>query len=193
MVIEQISKEGKHLKSVRLFLPYEKRDQFMMNVPKGLMVRLYAPQQLDPNQWLDQNEVNITVVANENEPDPQYRKHQQDVDAFLSTVNTIDSRIKILSDTVTKKDQPDLWAEDWYMRNVVLLSHPGLDDRDDLRSKAASKQRVEVTESQLMNIETRYDHAKKEFVRKKLDDAKDENKTDPVTHEKIFSVEQGEI
>ena len=193
MVIEQISKEGKHLKSVRLFLPFEMRDQFMMNVPKGLMVRLYAPQQTDPNQWVDQNEVNITVIANENEPDPQYRKHQQDVDAFLSTVNTIDSRIKILSDTVTKKDQPDLFADDWYMRNIVLLSHWGLDDRDDLRSKAASKRRVEVTESQLMNIETRYDKAKKEFVRKKADDARDENKTDPITHEKIFTVEQGEI
>lgn len=192
MVIEQISKEGRHAKNVRLFLPYEIRDQFMMNVPKGLLVRLYAPQQSDPSQWVDPNEVNITVVANENEPDPQYRLHQHDVDFFLSTINTIDSRIKIISDTVSKKDQPDL-IEDWYMRNVVLLSHPGLDDRDDLRSKAASKRRVEVTESQLMNIETRYDKAKKEFVRKKADDAQDEHKNDPVTHEKIFSVEQGEI
>lgn len=192
MVIEQISKEGRHHKHVRLSLPYDRRDEFMLNVPKGLLVRLYAPQQTDPNQWVDPNEVNITVIANENEPDPAFRKHKEDVDAFLATINTVDSRIKILSDTVSKKDQPDL-MEDWFMRNQVLLSHQGLDDRDDLRSRAANKRRVEVTESQLMNMETRYDEAKKEFVRKKLADAEDANKVDPVTNEKIFTVEQGEL
>lgn len=192
MVIENISKEGRHHKHIRLSIPVDRRDEFMLNVPKGLLVRLYAPQQTDPNQWVDPSEVNLTVVANENEPDPQFRRHKEDVDAFLATVNTIDSRIKILSDTVSKKDQPDL-MEDWFMRNQVLLSHPGLDDRDDLRSKAANKRRVEVTESQLMNIETRYDKAKKEFVRKKAEDAQDEHKTDPVTNEKIFTVEQGEL
>ena len=192
MVIEDISKEGRKHANVRLKLPYNRRDEFMMNVPKGLLVRLYAPQQTDPGQWVDPDEVNITVVANENEPDPQYRRHQEDVDQYLAQVNTIDSRIKILNDKVSKKDQPDL-MEDFFFRNVVVLDHPGLDDRDDLRSKAANKRRVEVTESQLMNLEQRYDEAKKEFVRKKLNDAEDTGQVDPRNNEKIFTVEQGEI
>lgn len=191
-MIEPISKEGRKHANVRLKLPYNLRDQFMQNVPKGLLVRLYAPQQTDPNMWVDPDEVNITVVANENEPDPLYRKHQEDVDQYLATVNTIDSRIKILNDKVSKHDQPDL-MEDFFMRNLVVLDHPGLDDRDDLRSKAANKRRVEVTESQLMNLEQRYDNAKKEFVRKKLNDAEDTGKVDPANNEKVFTVEMGEI
>lgn len=190
--MSEIQKEGRHAEHVRLRLPFDKRDQFMMNVPKGLSVRLYAPEQTDPSQWVDPDETNLTVVANANEPDPQYRRHKEDVDAYLATINTIDSRIKILSDKVTKKEQSNL-MEAPFIKNVVLLDHPGLDDRDDLRSKAANKRRVEISESQLMNLEQRYDAAKKDFVRKKANDAEDTGKKDPANNEKIFTVEQGEL
>ena len=187
-----IIEEGRSHKHVRIKLPFEQRDAFMSSVPKGLMVRLYAPEQLDPNQWVDPNEVNITVVANANEPDPQFRRHKEDVDQFLATINTIDSRISILSDSVTDHDQPNL-IKRHFIRNTVLLDHPGLDDRDDLRSKAANKQRVEMTESQVSNLEQRYDNEKKEFIRKKLNDVEETDKEHPITKEKIFTVEQGEI
>jgi hypothetical protein len=190
--MSDIQKEGRHAKHVRLRLPFNLRDQFMMNVPKGLSVRLYAQEQTDPTQWVDPDETNLTVIANANEPDPQYRKHKEDVDAYLATINTIDSRIMILSDNVTKKDQPNLMEEP-FIKNVVLLDYPGLDDRDDLRSKAANKRRVEISESQLMNLEQRYDEAKKDFVRKKLSNAEDTGKVDKVNNEKIFTVEQGEL
>lgn len=192
MVVNDISKQGRHHKHVRLFLPLELRDKLMVNMPKGFLARLYAPQQQDPSQFVDQNEVNLTIVVNENEPDPQYRRHSDDLDSFLSNIQSIDSRIRILNDSVSKKDQPDL-IDDWFIRNTVLLDHPGLDDRDDLRSKATDVKDVEVTESQLKHMETRYDEAKKEFIRVKLKSAKPTAKEHPTTKEKIFTIQQGEI
>jgi hypothetical protein len=192
IAMSEIQKEGRHAEHIRIKLPFNMRDQFMMNVPKGLSVRLYASEQTDPNQWVDPDETNLTVIANENEPDPQYRRHKEDVDAYLATINTVDSRIKILNDKVTKKEQSNL-MEAPFIKNVVLLDHPGLDDRDDLRSKAANKRRVEISESQLMNLEQRYDAAKKDFVRKKASNAEDTGKVNPANNEKIFTVEQGEL
>lgn len=193
MVISEISKQGRHHRHVRLFLPVDLRDKLMLSTPKGFLMRLYAPQQLDPNQFVDQNEVNLTLVVNENEPDPQYRRHAEDLDLFLSNIKSIDSRIRILSDSVSKKDQPDL-LEDWFIRNDVILNHPGLDgELDHLRSKAANVRDVEVTESQLKQMETKYDELKQEFVRTRLKGTKETNKQDPVSKEKIFTVQQGEI
>lgn len=191
-MVSDISRQGRHHKHVRLFLPFELRDKLMANTPKGFMMRLYAPQQTDPAQFVDQNEVNLTIVVNENEPDPQYRRYSDDLDRFLSNIQSIDSRIRILSDTVSKRDQPDL-MDDWFIKNEVLLDIPGLDDRDDLRSKAANIRDVEVTESQLKQMETRYDEAKQAFIRTKLKGAKSTNKQDPITKEKIFTVQQGEL
>lgn len=192
-MVSDISKQGRHHKHVRLFLPFELRDKLMINVPKGFMARLYAPQQTDPSQFVDQNEVNVTIVVNEHEPDPQYRRHAEDLDFFLSNIKSIDSRIRILNDSVSRKDQPDL-IEDSFVRNTVLLDHPGLDgELDHLRSKAADVKDIEVTESRLKQLETRYDEAKQEFVRTRLKGTKETKKQDPVTKEKIFTVQQGEI
>ena len=191
-MVQDISRQGRHHKHVRLHMPFEKRDEFMRAVPKGLLVTLYAPPQLDPNQWVDPDEVNITVVANEHELDPQYRRHKEDIDAYLATINTIDNRIRILSDTVTKKEQPNL-LEDWFIKNEVVLDHPMLDDLDHLRSKAANIHEVEVTESQLTSLETKYDEAKKEFIHKNFTNVRDTGKTNPATNEKIVASQQGEL
>jgi hypothetical protein len=192
MAVEDIIKQGRHHKHVKLFVPFESREALMANAPPGFLLTLYAPPH-DPNQFTDQNVVNLTVVVNENEPEPKYRRYKDDIDTYLAHINTIDSRIRILSDTVTKKEQPDL-VEDWFLKNEVVLNHPGLDgEMDHLRSKAANVKEIEVDQSHLVGMEAQYDKAKGEYIRTKLTDAVDTGKTDKVTGQKIFKVQQGEI
>lgn len=177
---------------VRLYIPIELRDRFMRNVPRGLMVHLYAPQQRDKRHFVDKNEVNITVAANENEPDPRLRTYDSDISAYLNSINTIDSRIKILSDSVTKNDQPDLLSDSWILKNEVVLDHPGLDgEMDHLRSKATNVQEIQVTESQLRGMEEHYEKAKQEYIRTKLKDVKSIRKKDKKSGEKLYTLRQG--
>lgn len=191
-MVSDISRQGRHHRHVRLYLPIESRDRFMQNVPAGFMVRLYAPQPADPRQFVDKNEVNITVVVNENEPEPSLRRYDSDINTYLNSINTIDSRIKILSDSVSKNDQPDL-LDDWFIKNEVMLNHPGLDgELDHLRSNAANIKNVEVTESQLHEMESHYEGMKKDFIRTKLTDAKKTRKL-TAEKEKVYTLQQGEI
>lgn len=165
----------------------------MANVPSGLTVTLYSPQQTDPRQFVDKNEVNLTIVANENEPDPSFRRYKEDVDSFLSSINTVDNRIRILSDSVSTKDQPNLLT-DWFLKNEVVLDHPGLDgEMDHLRSKAANVRDVEVKESTLNDMQSKYEEMKKDYVRTTLKDAKKTTKKDPDDDEAIFTVQVGEL
>ncbi len=165
----------------------------MANVPSGLTVTLYAPQQTDPRQFIDKNEVNLTIVANENEPDPSFRRYKHDIDSFLSSINSIDNRIRILSDSVSTKDQPNLLT-DWFLKNEVVLDHPGLDgEMDHLRSKAANVRDVEVKESTLNDMQGKYEAMKKDYVRTTLKDAKKTTKKDPDDDEAIFTVQVGEL
>jgi hypothetical protein len=178
-MVSDISRQGKYHKHIRIHLPFEKRDQFMMNVPNGLYVTLYAPIQQDERQWVDPDEVNITVVANAHEPDPQYRKHKEDVDQFLATINTVDDRIRIITEDITEKEQPNL-IKDWFVKQEVMLDHPGLDgELDHLRSKAANIHDIELTESQKDSL--------------KAKNAKETAKRDPITNEKIYAAQQGEM
>lgn len=187
----EISKQGRHTRNVKLFVPFEIRDKLMANPPRGFTLRLYAPPK-EPDQFVDENVVNVTIVVNENEPDPQFRRYKDDIDLYLSDIGSIDNRIKILSDKVTEKDQPDL-IKNWFIKNEVMLDHPGLDDMDELRSKAANQRDVEVPESQIMNMESQYERMKKDYVRTKLKHAEDTGKVDPDTKQKIFRVRYGEI
>lgn len=191
-MVSDISRQGRHHRHVHVYLPFESRDRFMAAVPSGLLVTLYAPQQTDPRQFIDKNEVNLTIVANENEPDPTFRRYEHHIDEFLSSINTVDKRIRILSDSVSKKDQPNL-IDDWFIRNEVVLDHPGLDgELDHLRSKAANVHDIEVKESDLNEMQSKYQNMKEEYVRTVLKDARKTTKVD-ADNEKIFTVQVGEI
>lgn len=193
MPVSDISRQGRHHRHVHVYLPFESRDRFMATVPSGLTVTLYSPQVSDPRVFVDKNEVNLTIVANENEPDPSFRRYKEDIDRFLSSINTVDNRIRILSDSVSTKDQPNLLT-DWFVKNEVVLDHPGLDgEMDHLRSQAANVRDVEVKESTLNNMQSRYEEMKKDYVRTTLKDARRTKKTDPDDNEPIFTVQVGEI
>lgn len=207
-MVNDVSKQGRYHKHVRLFLPVEKRDQFMMNVPRGFTVHLYAPQQTDPTQFVDQNEVNITIVVNENEPDPRYRTFRNDIDTYLSSIGDIDNRIRIISDNVTQNDQPNL-VQDWFLKNEVLAIHPGFEAEEDnskmekVKSKMANVKEVKVTESQLKAMDDMYKNVKKSFIKNRLmkagvkssddEEIRDSGQRDPETNEKIYLVKQGEL
>lgn len=191
MPISEICKEGRHARHVQLHVPVESRLRLMENPPRGFTLKLYAPPKL-PNQFVDEETVTLTIVVNENEPEPQYRRFKEDIDDYLTGIGSIDSRIKILSDKVSKKDQPDL-VEDWFIKNEVILDHPGLDDMDDLRSRAGNIRDVEVPESQVMNMEAEYERLKKDYVRTKLQNVEDTGKVDPQTGQKIKRVKYGDI
>jgi hypothetical protein len=193
MPISDISRQGRHHRHVHVYLPFESRDRFMATVPSGLTVTLYSPVQTDPRVFIDKNEVNLTIVANENEPDPSFRRYKHDIDSFLSAINTIDNRIRIISDSVSTKDQPNLLT-DWYLKNEVVLDHPGLDgEMDHLRSKAANVRDLEVKESTLNEMQNKYQEMKSDYVRTTLKDTKKTTKKDPSDNEQIFTVQVGEI
>lgn len=191
MPVPEICKEGRHARHVRLHVPIDARMALMSNPPRGFTLRLYAPPQ-HPNQFIDEETLTLTIVVNENEPEPQYRRFADDIDTYLNDIGRIDNRIKILSDHVTKQEQPDL-IDDWFIKNEVVLDHPGLDDMDELRSKAGNIHDVEVPESQVLNMEAEYERMKKDYVRTTLQNVEDTGKVDPQSNQRIKRVKYGEI
>lgn len=185
--------EGKPYKRVRLRLHKSLRPKFMMSVPKGFSVTLHRPNRSNPNQFIPDDHVNVTLQVNELNPDPRWMSYKSDIDQFLSQLNRIHPSIKVIKDNVTDKEvgvnKPPVFFVD------TVLGHPGLEgSKDKLRSKAKDVIDVEMTESQVRSIESTYEKAKRDFIRTRFNDGfVTSAKEDKRTHEKKYTVKLGRI
>ena len=184
-------------KHVRLRLHKKLIPKFIAAMPRGFDVTIYPVAKTQKKQYYDPNIRNVTFNVTRRQPDPTQRKDKNDIDNFLSTLNRIDPRIKLLSDKVTIKDQPNLMEKPW-MKIETLLDAPGVKDDPELDkfiSKAKDVRDVNIKASDIARLHERYNKMKKEYIRTKFskDDVEDTGKRDELTNERIYSVRMGEI
>lgn len=184
-------------KHVRIRVHKKLLPKFVSAIPRGFDVTIYPVMHQDKRQYYDENVRNITFNVTRRNPDPTQRKTKEDIDNFLANLNKIDPRIKLLSDKVTTKDQPNLMEKPW-IKIETLLDAPGVKDDPELDrfiSKAQDIREVKIRESQLRELNRRYKTMKREYIRTtfKKEDVKKTKERDEETNEKIYTVRQGEI
>jgi len=178
-------------------------DKFLMSFPAGFVVRVYAPPTEDPTHplnYVPSNIHTVTIQCNERNPNPRERLHMHDIDDILSRLTEVDRRIKIVSDKVTKKEQPNLLEgkEENTMRVEHLIDSPALDgELDYLRSKAENIREVEVRQSSLQAMNSMYSKAKKDYIRSMFRNSEaeeqEERKVFDGRSEKVYKMRQAEI
>jgi hypothetical protein len=183
---------GKPYKRVRIRIPPNVMQKFYMSIPRGFVVTMHAPNK--SNNLRNENSVhNVTILANSVNPDPKYVAYSGDIDSFLANLSRIHPSIKIVSDHISEKeagvDKPPQHFVD------TILGHPGLEgSRDNLRSKAKDVIDVEMTDSQVADIESFYQREKKNFIRTRLNDGFVEDAgEDSRTHEHKWKLKMGRI
>jgi hypothetical protein len=169
--------------------------KFIAAIPKGFDVTIYPVP--GHRKEFDQDIRNITFNVTKRNPDPMFRKTGEDIDRFFSILSRIDPRIKLLSEKITTKDQPNL-LERPYIKLETLIDAPGLaedPEMDRYVSNAENIQDVKIKQSEIDALEAHYEKYKEKYIRTKFktEDLKDENERDPITNEKIFKVRQAEI
>jgi hypothetical protein len=184
-------------KHVRIRIKKKQIPKFLASLPKGFDVTVYPVIKQNKRQYYDEDIRNMTFNVTRRNPDPTCRKSMEDIDNFLATIHNIDPRIKLLSDKITTKDQPNLMTEP-YIKIETLLDAPGVKDDPELDkyvSKAEDVRDVKIRESQIAKLHKQYDEMKKEYVRTKFskDDVTDTGERDDETNERIYTVRQGEI
>lgn len=184
-------------KHVRIRVHKKLLPKFIKSIPRGFDVTIYPVVKEDKKQYYDENIRNITFNVTKRNPDPRCRKIGQDIDNFLASLSDIDPRIKLLSDKVTTKDQPNLMEKPW-IKLETLLDQPGLaedPEMDKYVSKAENVRDVKIKESQLKSLHMKYDRLKSEYIRTafKREDLKEDEERDLETNERIYTVRQGEI
>ena len=200
-----ISLKGRPFKTVKLRIPKSAMDKFLGSFPPGFVVRVYAPPAEDPTHplnYVPSNVHAVTIQCNERNPNPRERLHMHDIDDYLSRLTEVDRRIRIVSDKVTKKEQPNLLEgkEQNTMRVTHLIDSPALDgELDFLRSKAQNITEVEIRQSSLQAANAMYSRAKKDFIRSTFRTSEAEEIPDKkFTHadgstEKLYKVRQAQI
>lgn len=186
--------ESKH---VRIRVHKKLMPKFLAAIPKGFDVTIYPVHKPDPRNFYDENIRNMTINVTERFPDPRFRHTKEDIDTFLASLNKIDPRIKLISDRVTTKDQPQLMTEPW-IKIETLLDKPGLaedSEMDKLVSRAENIHEIKIKESQLKQLNDYYQKSKKEFIRTrfKSENLKQLEERDEETGEKQYLVRMGEI
>ena len=191
---------GKNVSSkhVRIRLHKKLVPKFLASLPKGIGATIY-PVPKEKGKLTDENIRNVTFTATRRNPDKACRKDIEDINNFLSNINNIDSRIKLLSDKVTTKEQPNLMTRPW-IKLETNLDSPNLVNDGDMKHfrEEALKQKgirkVKVTESYLQDMEV-YMEAKKNFIASKFrrGDLEEDPKKDPETGEKVYNIRHGEI
>ncbi len=171
--------------------------RFLQALPKGVGATIY-PVPKEKGKLVDENVRNVTFTATRRNPDKSCRKDIEDINNFLSGLNNIDSRIKLVSDKVTVKDQPNLMTKPWIKLETNLdspkvASDPELEQYRNAALKQKDIRKVKVTEGYLQDME-QYMDAKKELVSKfKRGDLEEDKKKDPETGETVYILRHGEI
>lgn len=179
---------GKPYKRVKLRLHKSLVNKFISSIPKGFIVTLHPP-----NKGVHPHEVYATFQVNEVNPDPRYIAYKGDIDSYLANLGRIHPSIAVLNDKVTDKevgvDKPPQHFVD------TILGHPGLEgEKDKLRSKAKDVIEVDMTETQVKDMEAFYQREKKNFIRTRLNDGFiEEAGEDSRTHEKMYKAKLGRI
>ena len=184
-------------KHVRIRIKKKQIPKFLSALPRGFDVTIYPVAKQNKRQYYDEDIRNVTFNVTRRNPDPTCRKSMGDIDNFLSMLSKIDPRIKLLSDKVTTKDQPNLMTEPW-IKVETMLDAPGVKDDPELDSyisKAQNVRDVKIKESQIAHLHKQYESMKSEYIRTKFskDDVTDTGERDLETNERIYTVRQGEI
>lgn len=182
-------------KHVRIRVHKKLLPKFIAAIPKGFDVTIYPVP--GHRKEFDQDVRNMTFNVTDRNPNPAFRKRGEDIDRFLSRLNRIDPRIKLLTENISTNDQPNL-IERPYIKLETLIDQPGVAEDPDLDkylSIAQDIREVKIKQSQVNALEERYEKAKNQYIRTKFksEDLKDEGERDPETNEKIFLVRQAEI
>lgn len=171
--------------------------KFLAAIPKGLGVTVHAVPTESRRRVYDDSIRNVTFTATDRMPDRELRHNKNDIDKFLTELSTVDSRIKILNDRVTVKDQPDLIARP-FVKVETMLDHPDLVNDPDMQKHLKNAKNVReqaVTEGWLQEQEHIYENMKRDFIATKFKrkDLKKAKARDPETNENIYYVKSGEI
>jgi hypothetical protein len=169
--------------------------KFIASIPKGFDVTIYPVP--GHRKEFDQDVRNMTFQVTRRNPNPLFRKRGEDIDRFLNNLSIIDPRIKILTEKITTKDQPNLMDRP-YMKIETLLDQPGLAEdleMDKYLSTAENITEVKIKQSEVDALEKYYEKHKGEYIRTKFKkgDLRDDGEKDPETNEKIYKVRQAEI
>jgi hypothetical protein len=178
-------------KHVRIRIKKKLIPKLLSRLPKGVDLTIY------PVNKEDEDLRNMTFNVTRRFPNPLERKDKNDIDNFLSILSKIDPRIKLVSDKVTQRDEPNLMVNPW-IKIETLLDAPGVKNDPELDkqiSKAENVHDVEIRESHIAELHKEYDRMKSEYIRTKFskEDVIDTGKRDLETNEKIYTVRQGEI
>lgn len=184
-------------KHVRIRIKKKLIPKFLSALPKGFDVTIYPVIKQNKRQYYDEDIRNVTFNVTRRNPDPTCRKSKEDIDNFLSLLNKIDPRIKLLSDKVTTKDQPNLMTEPW-IKVETMLDAPGVKDDPEMQKyikNAQNVREIKIKESNIAALHKQYERMKKEYVKTKFskDDVTDTGERDLETNERIYTVRQGEI
>jgi hypothetical protein len=187
-------------KHVRLRLHKKLIPKFIQALPKGLGVTIY-PVPKEKGKLVDENIRNLTFTATRRNPDPRCRKDMEDINNFLSKLNNIDPRIKLLSDKVTIKDQPNLMKKPWIKLETMLDSPKIVNDPEmqpflkKAEQEKGNIRKVKVTESYLRDMEQIYKKMKKQVIKAEFNrnDLEEDKERDPETGEKVYTLRHGEI
>lgn len=179
-------------KHVRIRVHKKLLPKFLNSLPRGFDVTIYPVA-----KYQDESNRDMTFNVTNRFPDPTCRRTKEDIDRFLTTLSNIDPRIKLLSDKITKKDQPDL-LERPTIKIETLLEQPNLVDDPDMQnfiSKARNVREVEIRQGQIKGLQQRYEQYKEQFIKTKFHRGafKDTKKRTEETNEKIYKTIQGEI